>query len=345
MGRKANPIILRKGNLNEWKYKYIEKKSNETALYNFKSTEIEKFINKFFQNYGFTVKDCKILHSNNNFNVFISYYLTTKTLLLIQKTNQNENIKIVSKKIKETKTKQKIKQLSNSLFQTRLIKYKSKKTKSLYSHYLLNKQENSYSFNRTKFLRIFKHSLLTKKLNNSENIKNNMFSEKLLTILRMFLKTPNVAINLRCINKDLNKNLDKKELKSIKSTLPQLQRYKDNEFFKDGLNILFKSTIEPRPSNLLAKFIASKLGGLKKHNFFLRFLSTTLKLFLKKKNSKIKSIKIQVKGRLNGTPRHKIKRLHIGNPISNSSINSDIDYTEETSFTKNGSLGIKVWTC
>ena len=44
MGRKANPIILRIDKTYVSKAKYIEKKSLESPLYNFKNIEIENFI-------------------------------------------------------------------------------------------------------------------------------------------------------------------------------------------------------------------------------------------------------------------------------------------------------------
>jgi ribosomal protein S3 len=68
-----------------------------------------------------------------------------------------------------------------------------------------------------------------------------------------------------------------------------------------------------------------------------------LKKFLNKNFSKIKRIKISVKGRFNGAPRAKTKTLYIGVPPF-LTLNSDINYSESTSFTSNGTFGIKVWT-
>jgi ribosomal protein S3 len=85
------------------------------------------------------------------------------------------------------------------------------------------------------------------------------------------------------------------------------------------------------------------LKNLKRHNFFLKFVKTTLTLFYNKNFSNCKRIKIQVKGRFNGAPRAKNKLIDIGNRAPVLTINSKIDYAESTAFTSNGTFGVKVW--
>ena len=66
-------------------------------------------------------------------------------------------------------------------------------------------------------------------------------------------------------------------------------------------------------------------------------------LFFNKTFSKCKGIKIKVKGRFNGAPRAKDKLINIKNGVPTLTINSKIDYAETTSFSPNGTFGVKVW--
>jgi ribosomal protein S3 len=58
----------------------------------------------------------------------------------------------------------------------------------------------------------------------------------------------------------------------------------------------------------------------------------------------IKGIKIKIKGRINRRPRAKYRIITIGN-IPFMTLKSDIDYSETTAYTSNGTLGVKVWIC
>jgi ribosomal protein S3 len=88
------------------------------------------------------------------------------------------------------------------------------------------------------------------------------------------------------------------------------------------------------------------LKKLKYHNFFFKFIKTALTIFISDKSisSKIKGIKLKIKGRLNKAPRAKSKIITIGNlPVF--TIDSTIDYAETTAYSANGTLGVKVWIC
>ena len=58
--------------------------------------------------------------------------------------------------------------------------------------------------------------------------------------------------------------------------------------------------------------------------------------------SKIKGVKIAVKGRLDGVPRAKQKIIMIGD-VPAQSISAKLDYSQTTMHNSNGSYGIKVW--
>ena len=96
-------------------------------------------------------------------------------------------------------------------------------------------------------------------------------------------------------------------------------------------------------SYLLAEFIADTLKKLKRHNFFLKFIKTTLSKFSKKKCSCVKGIKIKIKGRFNRRPRAKSKTITIKNGVPMMDVKTKLDYSEATSFTANGTFGVKVW--
>ena len=59
-------------------------------------------------------------------------------------------------------------------------------------------------------------------------------------------------------------------------------------------------------------------------------------------SSKIKGVKIVIRGRLNGVPRAKQKIIIVGDvPVQ--SISAKLDYSQTTIHNSNGSYGIKVW--
>jgi len=77
----------------------------------------------------------------------------------------------------------------------------------------------------------------------------------------------------------------------------------------------------------------------------LRFIKNALLFFNDKNFSKINGIKIKVKGRFNRAPRARHKFIIIGKGVPALTLNSKIDYAESTSFSTNGTFGVKVWIC
>ena len=95
MGQKTNPNILRLGQTKEWKSKYIEKNNEESSLYLYKTLEIQKYLNRFFGLYKIKIHNCKIFYSENVLQIFISFYLTAKTLYII-----NKNLTLIANFVK-----------------------------------------------------------------------------------------------------------------------------------------------------------------------------------------------------------------------------------------------------
>ena len=86
----------------------------------------------------------------------------------------------------------------------------------------------------------------------------------------------------------------------------------------------------------------SKFRKVKRHKFFLSFLKQTLTVLSSSNLSKVKGIKIIIKGRLNGVPRARHKIITIGDvPVQ--SVSALIDYAQTSAHNANGSYGIKVW--
>jgi len=138
--------------------------------------------------------------------------------------------------------------------------------------------------------------------------------------------------------------MSKVTFKIIKTNiLTKLRKYEQNEFFNGGVNLMLYCVINKKSSYLLAEFIANNLKKLKRHNFFLKFVKATLSLFSTKKCSRVKGIKIKISGRFNGRPRARSRTISIRSSIPTININSKINYSEATSFTANGTFGVKVW--
>ena len=99
-----------------------------------------------------------------------------------------------------------------------------------------------------------------------------------------------------------------------------------------------------KTAELLACLITDQLSKMKMHNQFLSFLSLILTLLINSNFSNIKGIKILIKGRLNNKPRKQTKIISVGK-ISLQTFELYINQSQNVAFTKNGTLGVKVWIC
>lgn len=167
------------------------------------------------------------------------------------------------------------------------------------------------------------------------------FFESLKSYTKNNLKIILILKDLKFIKKQII--LNRKIKVVVKKVIGSLRKYRKEKFFKNGLNILLNCVLNRKSSDLLAHFISIQLKNLKYHNYFIRFLVSTLKL-LKNKNIFIfQAIKIEIKGRLSGQSRAKTKILTISKRISTLTMSSNINYSEKISYTSNGTIGIKVW--
>lgn len=358
MGQTVNPNIFRLGKTKNWTSKYFAKKTSEVSLYAFKNLEIRKFIDKFFKDNELTVSNCKINYSDDgSLHIFVSYYLNSKTILLINNLTKEQKISIVKarnkKKVKMKKKQKRIIKSLDNYIMYQIIKHKELLNRLVSAKNLspaiesIIRENTTRKIRRIKLLKFYKNLLAIKNYKNFDSVKTNYFTAKLFNSLHLFLKKNiKIFLTLQQLNKNTSQKSNKSKIKFLKKSLIKLKKFKQNEFFKEGINILFLTTTETQMANLLSKFISINLSKLKKkHNFFLKFITTTLKMFESSSFSNIKGIKIKISGRLNGRPRARHKFITIGSGVPIITLNSQLDYAESTAYTPNGTLGVKVWIC
>jgi Ribosomal protein S3, C-terminal domain len=378
MSKKTNPNIFRLGKTKNWNLKYFEKKLSETSIYSFKSLEIKNFIYKFFKDNKVIIHNCKINYIDEN-SIFInlSYYLTFDFKYDINLFNKKYkyNIKIIRKKevLNNKKNFSSLPKLSANKPKLRLtLKKKNsiiKKSVKNYKEY----QELNYCHNtlptllqkkdiiaankiikteknylkvkkRLNSLKNYKKYLFIKNYKNARTIETNKFLSNFFESIHLFLgKKINIFLTIHQLNKNLKQNISIRKTKLLKLRLINFKKYDKNKFYKDGINLIFTCATQKNSANLLAQFIATQLSKMKRHKFFLNFIKATLLLFYKNNLSNIQGINIKIKGRFNGAPRAKHKIIRIGNGVPNLTIDSKIDYFEETAYTSNGTFGVKIW--
>jgi hypothetical protein len=349
MGQKVNPNIFRLEKTNNWPSKYFEKKSTEFAIYGFYDSEIHNFIYQFFEDNGLMIDCIKTDYSLNSCHIFISYFATLKSIKIVSNINHSQKINLTISSRNENKDKEKYVRIKTNTqkyliyeklknyFLFKNYKYYSNLKKLIYNNKLIFKTR------RLKHLKYYKKCFILQNYSNIKNINNNLFLENFFISLNSFIDT-DINLTLQRLNKNSRLSINKDKFKSFNKALVCLKKYKQNSFFKEGLNILFTYSKSNNSSFLLAHFIATELKNLKQHNLFLKFLKTSLNLIGLKTFSHLKGIKIKIKGRLSGIARARNKILIIGTRMPIISINSNINYGETISYTNNGIIGVKVWT-
>ena len=331
MGQKTNSISFRLGNKhNEWNSKYFEQNKEEFTYYNYQNIEIQTYLKKFLDKKGLFLQKCKLHFNKNNLYIFVSYFSTKKSSLLINKEKPNQFIKFSNKKNKKQKN------------------FKRVQTDLKLNHFLETQEQKFLKtrINRVKrvsLLKKYKQSLNSKNYLTNESLVKNNIVEQILETLSLFTnKKFHIFLVFKNLNRGLAFKLSKEEQSFLKKKILFLKRYSRNKFFKESLNVVFMTTKIRNSAKILAEFLAQQITFLRRHNHFLIFLKTLLILFINSRFSKVEGIKIVINGRFNGAPRAKNRLILIGNiPIQ--TIGNDIDYHQATSYTKNGTFGIKVW--
>lgn len=193
----------------------------------------------------------------------------------------------------------------------------------------LNKPQLGYHFKTTKQLIAY------------------IIKQKLALSTHKYLKNKITIIKTQDLSKKLEIKIhEKKEyLLTYKKIIKFLKKFLKDPLQKNLIKILFVAITEKNSSKLLAEVISMYLmKNKKKHNYLLFLLKKVLTTLISLNFSIIKGIKIVITGRFNGAPRAKKKVLTLG-IIPLQSFNSKISYSNTTSFTQNGTFGIKVWIC
>ena len=181
---------------------------------------------------------------------------------------------------------------------------------------------------------------------NNKNINLFLIKNTITPSLNLYIK--NKVINIKTVN--LNKKFElniskKKNLNEYRKTIKIFKKFFKTPWQKDMIKLLFISSCEKNSSKLIADAISFCLNKYpKRHNYLLFLIKKTFNILLKLSFVEIKGVKIAINGRFNGAPRAKKKILKQG-IVPLQSLNENINYHNSTSYTSNGTFGIKVWVC
>jgi len=138
-------------------------------------------------------------------------------------------------------------------------------------------------------------------------------------------------------------NLDPQSSKHIiKELSMELAAYRSRDFFQDSLQIMYTG-LATKSALLLSKYFALQIEKDFRHNQFIDFVKKATPLILKTL-PKIKGVRIQFKGRLNGSDRSKTQWFMLGQ-VPFHTFDRKIEYGFSSAFTPYGVCGIKVWIC
>lgn len=301
-----------------WNSKYFEKNLHESHTYIFKSLEIKQYLQKILKDQGYTLHRYKLNFSDSVLNIFISIYRTEASSVVEEKaiSEQRESTALLKKKLIRLKRK-----LKKYYKQKNNLSDKTKYTRALefYKTYLF------------KLIRL--ETLNSRSSSKTSNLKNVLNILKNLNIFTGNKFT--IKLRVREIN-HINKNPQSKQI------LLKLRKFERTKFFVEGKHFLVPFITHQKSAGLLTNFIATQIKTIKRHNFFFNFLKESLHLTINQKISKVQGLKLVIKGRLNNAARAKKRVITIGK-VPLTTINSNVDYSESTAFTANGTIGIKAW--
>jgi ribosomal protein S3 len=334
MGQKVNPNILRLGVNKTWKTKFFEKKTQELPLYTFKDLEIKNYIERFLEKHGLILHDHRQHYSNSTLNLYVSYFVTSDFNL-----KRNDAQKLTFIKKSGDKKRVQSNALNSSNTPTTLSRVSSKQINLTHFYKIKKYLKLNRYHDFQKFAPNSSHSTIDNRSFETINkLKVKSVFDQLFKVLNLFTNNKlNIVMNFCCINKDLT---FLKFSQTKKFSL--LQKFRNTPFLKEGIELLFHVAYNKNSANLLVRFIALQLKKIKRQKLFFSFLKQALSILIDSNFSKVKGVKIIVKGRLNGVPRAKHQIISIGDvPVQ--SISEDLDYSQTTVHNSSGSYGIKAW--
>lgn len=191
-------------------------------------------------------------------------------------------------------------------------------------------------------------NLKTKKSKNNSNIEISLFLRKIFKILNSYTNNKlSFYIILQNVQKYLIQLKRFLSFSSIKkSVFSKIKKYQMKyKFLKNLLQIFFFVMIKSNSAQLLSNYFSyiCKIKIHKKdHLNFFKLFKIIIQKIIKSKISTVLGIKILLSGRINGLSRSRTKLFQYGN-IPTNTFSCKIDYACKTSFSVNGTLGVKVW--
>jgi len=341
MAQKVNPNIFRLGVSKSWDSRYSELNHEEHTLYNYQNIEIKSHVKESFKSLGLSVHSTKLSYGQKYIHILISYYYTEKFSTLIKKTPNTF-------KLEKCRPRTLVKKVTNGrVVGGKLSDFLTKNAKTPNHNRrdfrFRNRKNNVLKSKRLGIISQYKKLDSKRKFLNESILKKNGLLNGLLETLTSFTGAKyHIKLVLQHANKGLTTNLNQLEKKQLKQKTLLLRQYSRQKFFKEGLSTIITLLCVKGSANLLANFLAKQLKGLKRHNHFLIFLKRTLNYLIVLRFSNVKGVKVIVSGRVNGAPRARSKIIVAGD-VPTHSLDRDIDYVQETAFTKNGTFGIKIW--
>lgn len=337
MAQRVNPIIYRLGATKFWNFKYNEKKLSEQSHLDFQNLELKKFTSKFFKDKGFDVHEYKINYCNNGYlHIFLSCYKIPKKDFVNTKSTSNINASLLENNFLTTE----------DYFNYRLLNYSNNIINQNYSTQKLNIVKKNLTNKYSKFSNLEENTTYINSIKTINKIELSFFLNDFVESLLKFIgKQLTIILTFQILTKTIKKNLNKKTVEFIKKKVTRLNKYRQNNFFKEGINTLYICSKQNNSANLLAEFIAIQLKKNKKqyNKFFFNFIKKCLKSFKKENSLKTNNIKIQIKGRLSRSSRAKKMVFRIANKLPILTIKANVDYSEKVAYTSNGTVGVKVW--
>jgi hypothetical protein len=346
MGSKVNPNIFQAGKTKTWNSVYIEKKTTEVAVYAFNDLEIQKFVNKFFHNWGLITYSCKIFCTEQSINVFVTYFLTAKSLYLFNKSIKKRNDNLLSKKIFSVKRRAKKKKKLFGLLRYFEYKHRVNAIDNLYCLQDRLRIRTLKNYIRVILIVIKKKNFFYEKRKSSGDKK---FSEKKKPSTKFKHK---VKLWVKYLKKFIKKFREKKKkIKNnkeyIKIKKETIQKWIINKNTKSKIKYLKKSTPAKKKSfandnllknkNIIKKnIVSSKEVQSKTTREKIKEWLISKKLILKKKNSNLnKNTKNETKNLKKGTLAKKKSSVNLRLPINKKNVIFDalsVPYTKISNF-------------
>ena len=356
--KKINSLILRLGIKKKWLSKYFEKKQNELKFYIYQDLQIQQFIKIFLLKFGLKLVHLEFYYQKFSLTLFLVYTIDMQKFKnLINK----ENLKFKKHCYMTTNFWKKscltldLNKLINYKLKIKFLKIK--KISTFFSHYLyrickkiklyknIKKFELFFKKNQNGAARFFFIKYLNLIQKNKKNNVINKFLSKIFVSLNNFL---NKKITVILIIKQLNKLplLTKQQKLTLSFNILNLRKFESINNFKSSTNLLYNVFNNKKQTmNLISTFISNQLSKIKNpkfFNFYFKFALNAIK-YLLLFSKKFKGIVIEIKGNLSKNPRALKKTVKLGMPITKNLINNELDYCQTTSFSKKGTIGVKIW--